>query len=258
VVVGEGKGGTANMKYFPWEGRVAVVALLFAFAFNLVHYAVFRDSSYIAMFIIAQLGFLPISVYLVTVVINQLLGRREKQAMLKKLNMVIGSFFSEVGTDLLRLISRGKSDKRMVQKHLLVSSDWSGSDYSQAHAVLKEVDIKLSHAHIDWENLRSFLMAKKYFLLHLLGNPNLLEHETFTDLLWAVFHLAEELANRKNVSLLPESDYEHLIGDIKRVNVLLMSEWLDYMNHLQEDYPFLFSLAVRTNPFNPDAKTEVM
>jgi hypothetical protein len=115
----------------------------------------------------------------------------------------------------------------------------------------------LSHANIDWDHLRSFLMAKKNFLLHLLGNPNLLEHETFTNLLWAVFHLAEELANRKNVSSLPESDYEHLIGDIKRVNVLLMSEWLDYMKHLQGDYPFLFSLAVRTNPFNPDAKTEV-
>ncbi len=245
------------MKFFPWEGRVAVVALLFALAFNLAHYAVFRDSNYIAMFILAQLGFLPVSVYLVTVVINQLLGRREKQAMLKKLNMVIGSFFSEVGTELLRLISQGEPDKRTIHKHLLVNSDWNGSDYSRAHARLGEEDIRLSHANIDWDHLRSFLMAKKNFLLHLLGNPNLLEHETFTNLLWAVFHLAEELANRKNVSSLPESDYEHLIGDIKRVNVLLMSEWLDYMKHLQGDYPFLFSLAVRTNPFNPDAKTEV-
>ncbi len=245
------------MKYFPWEGRVAVVALLFSLAFNLVHYAVFRDSNYIAMWILASLGFLPISVYLVTVVIDQLLGRREKQAMLKKLNMVIGSFFSEVGTELLRLISHGESDKLTIHKHLLVSPDWSGSDYRRTHARLKEMDIRLSQADIDWENLRSFLMAKKNFLLHLLGNPNLLEHETFTDLLWAVFHLEEELAYRKNVSLLPNSDYEHLIGDIKRVHVLLLSEWLDYMKHLQEDYPYLFSLAVRTNPFNPDAKTEV-
>ena len=245
------------MKYIPWEGRVAVVALLFALAFNLVHYAVFRDSNYIAMWILASLGFLPISVYLVTVVINQLLGRREKQAMLKKLNMVIGSFFSEVGTELLRLILQGESDKQTIPKHLLVSSDWSGSDYSRAHARLKKMDIRLSQANIGWENLRSFLMAKKNFLLHLLGNPNLLEHETFTDLLWAVFHLADELAGRKNVLLLPESDYAHLIGDIKRAHVLLLSEWLDYMKHLQEDYPFLFSLAVRTNPFDPDAKTEV-
>jgi len=99
--------------------------------------------------------------------------------------------------------------------------------------------------------------AKKETSCRIVPYPNLLEHETFTDLLWAVFHLAEELAYRKNVSLLPNSDYEHLIGDIKRVHVLLLSEWLDYMKHLREDYPYLFSLAVRTNPFNPDAKTEV-
>jgi hypothetical protein len=30
------------------------------------------------------------------------------------------------------------------------------------------------------------------------------------------------------------------------------------MQHLQEDYPYLFSLAVRTNPFDPDAKVEVV
>lgn len=245
------------MKYLPWEGRVAVVALLFALAFNLAHYAVFHDGNYIAMFILAQLGFLPVSVYLVTVLINQLLRRREKEAMLKKMNMVIGSFFSEVGTELLRLILEGETGKRPVREHLLVSPAWSDSDYGRARGRLGEEDIGLRRENLRWETLRSFLMAKRKFLLQLLGNPNLLEHESFTDLLWAVFHLAEELAVRKDVSSLPGTDYEHLLGDIKRVHVLLLSEWLDYMKHLQADYPFLFSLAVRTNPFNPDAKTEV-
>ncbi|MGB7970355.1 MAG: hypothetical protein WCF31_00150 [Candidatus Deferrimicrobiaceae bacterium] len=96
------------------------------------------------------------------------------------------------------------------------------------------------------------------FLLSLLGNPNLLEHESFTDLLWAVFHLAEELGSRDSVSSLPESDQEHLIGDIRRINVLLSLEWLAYMRHLQEDYPYLFSLAVRINPFDLEAKVEVV
>lgn len=93
--------------------------------------------------------------------------------------------------------------------------------------------------------------------MSLLGNPNLLEHEAFTELLWAVFHLAEELGNRRDVSSLPQSDYDHLIGDIKRVYVLLGAEWLSYMRHLQENYPYLFSLAVRTNPFNPAARAEI-
>jgi len=94
--------------------------------------------------------------------------------------------------------------------------------------------------------------------MYLLGNPNLLEHESFTDLLWAVFHLAEELGSRDSVSSLSYSDREHLAGDIRRVNALLSLEWLAYMQHLEEDYPYLFSLAVRTNPFDPDAKVEVV
>jgi hypothetical protein len=55
---------------------------------------------------LAQLGFLPISVLLVTIIINQLLSQRARAAKLRKLNMVIGAFFSEVGTDLLGMFSR--------------------------------------------------------------------------------------------------------------------------------------------------------
>ncbi|MEN8136560.1 MAG: hypothetical protein ABFS18_13645 [Thermodesulfobacteriota bacterium] len=245
------------MNFFPWRGRLAIIFLLVAICFNLILYAFFGDLNYIFKFILAQLGFLPISVYLVTVVINQLLGQREKQVMLKKLNMVIGSFFSEVGTELLRLISYGQGNQEEARQFLLVDADWGAADYQRAIAHLEKCDLSFSHAGIDWPGLRAFMVAEKSFLLSLLANPNLLEHETFTELLWAVFHLAEELGSRSDVSTLAIGDYEHLIGDIKRVNVLLLTQWLDYMEHLQEDYPFLFSLAVRTNPFNPQAKAEI-
>jgi len=34
---------------------------------------------------------------------------------------------------------------------------------------------------------------------------------------------------------------------------LLVHEWLDYMKYLKKNYPYLFSLAVRTNPFDRNA-----
>jgi hypothetical protein len=86
-----------------------------------------------------------------------------------------------------------------------------------------------------------------------LENPNLLEHETFTKLLWAIFHLLEELAYRDDFRSLPKEDYGHLAYDIKRAYVLLSQQWLDYMKHLKENYPFLFHLAMRTNPFDQNA-----
>jgi hypothetical protein len=89
--------------------------------------------------------------------------------------------------------------------------------------------------------------------VRLLENPSLLEHETFTQLLRAVFHLTEELESREDVGGLPESDYKHLAGDIKRAYILIVREWLDYMEYMKNNYPYLFSLAMRTNPFDRQA-----
>ena len=82
-------------------------------------------------------------------------------------------------------------------------------------------------------------------------------HEQFTELLWAVFHLADELSHRPTVQNLPERDYEHLSGDIQRAYALLTREWLSHLEHLKVSYPYLFSLAVRTNPFDPAASVEL-
>ncbi len=94
-------------------------------------------------------------------------------------------------------------------------------------------------------------------MLRLLENQNLLEHDSFTDLLWAVFHLSEELTARSDLSALPDKDHEHLSGDIKRAYTHLIREWLKYMKHLKNDYPYLFSLAVRVNPFKTNPTPEV-
>jgi len=83
----------------------------------------------------------------------------------------------------------------------------------------------------------------------MLGNPNLLEHDRFTDLLWAVTHLDEELEARQSVTGLCGNDAEHIASDIQRMYDHLASEWLDYVEHLKANYPFLFSLVLRMHPF---------
>jgi hypothetical protein len=97
-------------------------------------------------------------------------------------------------------------------------------------------------------------VSKRPFLLRLLENPNLLEHDDFTDLLWAVFHLSEELELRGDkLKSLPEKDYEHLANDLKRAYSQITTTWISYMRHMKKSYPFLFSLASRINPLDPKA-----
>ncbi len=76
-----------------------------------------------------------------------------------------------------------------------------------------------------------------------------MEHERFTDLLWAVHHLEEELEARTTLTELTPADEAHLEVDVRRAFNALLAEWVLYVQHLKTDYPYLFSLVVRTHPF---------
>ena len=222
-----------------------------------IHYFIFRDVHHIFIYLIGDIAFVFIEVLMVTLVIHQLLHHREKKAMLNKLNMVIGAFFSEVGRELLKTFSAFDTEAFKITQKLVITNDWSEKEFLNICKSVKNHTYNIDSKRGDLENIKKFLKEKRQFLLNLLENPNLLEHESFTNLLWAVFHLTEELTHRMSLSGLPETDYQHLAGDIKRVYHLLIAEWLDYMKHLKNNYPYLFSLAIRTNPFDANASVEV-
>ncbi len=181
------------------------------------------------------------------------LSRRETKVRVQKLNMVIGTFFSEVGTRLLKIFCESDPGLETIQPDLVITNDWSDEDFKDVAKKLKSYTYDIGIEKIDLEDLREYLLAKRDFLVRLLENPVLLEHETFTDLLRAVFHATEELAYREDLGTLPQKDLMHLAGDLKRAYNLLVYQWVDYMRYMKDNYPYLFSLAMRTNPF--DRKT---
>ncbi|TLM69484.1 MAG: hypothetical protein FDZ70_09745 [Actinobacteria bacterium] len=134
---------------------------------------------------------------------------------------------------------------------------WKAADSDTVRRALNGFDHSLDATRGDLFALRELLTAKRPFLLGLLQNPNLLEHETFTELLWAVLHLQEELDARSSFEGLPASDLAHLSGDLKRAYNAILVEWLAYMRHLSTQYPYLYSLAVRRNPYDPEPSVEV-
>ncbi len=237
------------MKRYPDFITLAAILVAASGLVYLIHYLIFRDPHHIFIFMVGDLGFVFLEVFLVVIVISRILAHREKQAMLNKLNMVVGAFFSEVGTQLLGNLLSGFEKREEVSQHLAVSSDWSHADFKKAMAVARTIEGKPNCANIDLNELRTFLAQKRPFLLRLLENPNVLEHERFSDLLWAVFHLDEEFEARKSLANLPQSDLEHIAGDIQRVCGHLAAEWIAHVEHLKSKYPFLFSLVVRMNPF---------
>jgi hypothetical protein len=241
------------MKKLNWKFYTGISLISMSIIFYLIAYFLFKNPHHIVEFLIEDIAFMFIEVLLVTLVIHKVLENREKQERMEKLNMVIGTFYSEVGTELLSIIAHMDDGIKGSQSRFSVADRSSEKEFQDMCDFLKGHKSEFSLEEIEWSKLKSLLENKKSFLLRLLENPNLLEHESFTELLWAVFHLAEELRYRGTLHELPEEDYRHLTGDMNRVYGELKNQWISYMEHLRKSYPYLFSLAYRTNPFDHNA-----
>jgi hypothetical protein len=221
-------------------------------------FAAFRDRvADIGFYTLLDIAFIPVSALIFTLVINRLLEQREREALLNKLNMVVGAFFSEVGTELIGSIVAFDAGLEDVRPSLLFDGTWTHVEFEAARraATAHGHDVSLERGSA--EAVRDLLTGRRQFMLRLLENQALLEHATFTDMLWAVFHLTEELAARADLSALPDPDRRHIELDMARAYGRLLAEWLRYVEHLKVQYPYLYSFSVRTNPFDPEARIEV-
>lgn len=186
---------------------------------------------------------------IITNVTQLLIQRGQNRIRRHRLNMLIGVFFTEAGNGLLRIFTQFDPNIDAIRKEFLVTSDWSGEHFHQLRRRLNNYDYTIDRETIDLKVLQDFLTRKGDLLVRELENPDLFEHEGFTELLWAIVHLRDELLARDSLDNLPESDMGHLINDVIRAYSLLTRQWISYLEYLKNAYPFLFSLALRTNPF---------
>ena len=225
-----------------WQVQIAVTLIVAAVVVYGLRWILFPTENFheeMLRYLVDDVAFLFIQVLLVSILVDGLMQRRQRETMLDKLNMIIGAFFTDLDA---------------VREDLLARMSWKARDYEVATRAFKEHKPVIELSTGDLVALRERLDGEKAYFLSLLGNQALLEHEAFTDLLWAVTHLTEELHARGDFDHLPKPDRAHLVVDVKRAYTLLGVMWLDYLRHLQTQYPYLFSLAVRTNPLDLQAK----
>lgn len=245
------------MRRLHWRLTLGIGLVVVSAIMYLIEFAVFGNGRATLFYLTQDLAFLPISVLFVTLILSALLAWRDKRALLHKLNMVIGAFYSEVGNELARRLSAFDPQAAQTCAVLLPGDNWQQEEYAAATYRLRQRSQPASALLGDLDELRRFLSDQRGFLLALLQNPNLLDHEAFTDLLWAVLHLTEELCARDSLAGLPAADLNHLSHDIERAYSQLIEQWLLYMDHLRVSYPYLYSLAVRTNPFDAAAQAVI-
>lgn len=218
-----------------------------------VQILLFRNPRDTFFYLFQDLAFVPVQVLLVSLFINALMTRREKKLLLGKMNMVIGVFFSEVGSGLLSRLAVFDGNLEEIRARLQISASSSEDDFRQIKRSVAAHGPAIDIGRGSITALRDFLASKHGFMSGLLENQNLLEHESFTEMLWAIFHMMEELECRDSLDGLPAADQKHLEGDMIRAYRSIMMEWLSYVEHLKTSYPYIYSLVVRMNPFRAGA-----
>lgn len=187
---------------------------------------------------------------IITNIAQMLIQRGQNRLRVRRLNMIIGVFFTEVGNQLLHIFTQYDPQISEIRKDCLINQDCSETDFAHLKRRFQQHECAIDPKLMDLEVLSEFLIQKGDLLLRQIENPDLIAHESFADLLWAVVHLRDELMSRKSLLNLPEADLEHLANDAKRAYGALVRRWVEYLQHLKRSYPYLFSLALRTNPFS--------
>ncbi len=209
---------------------------------------VFNNPVDTKFYLLQDIGFLPIQVILVTLFLNKLLSILESQQKMKKLNVIISAFFSEIGTTIIEELSRENEAYPVLCKNIK-TTEFNKSDTKEMKNLIRNHEFKMTLTSEKLNRLQSVLAERRSLLLRMLENPNLMEHDSFTDMLWSVFHLADELEARSSFDNLSQNDIKHLEVDAIRAYKALVLEWVDYMRYLHDEYPYLYSLAIRKNPF---------
>ncbi|QZY55915.1 hypothetical protein [Crassaminicella profunda] len=229
-----------------WKKKLAFYFVIISLIMYFIHYTIFKDFYFISKYVMAQLGFLPISTLIVGIVINQFMANRQKKEMLEKLNKLISVFFNEVGQKLVFVMKEFQVDHQSFYENFKDIEHWEDRDFHNMKRKLLDYEYTIDINLGDLQKLKELLQQERQFMIDLLENQNLLEHDKFTDLIWAILHINNEFMVQDRLDTLTKEDMEHITGDILRAYKLLVLEWMDHMKHIKDNYPYLFSLALRT------------
>lgn len=221
-----------------------------------VHYLIFQDLHHTLIFLFADIAFIPMEVFFTTLFIDKLLEKRERAHIVEKLSLLIGVFFTEIGTKLLNQFTI--CDKNISNIGNMVDLDRLINDvdyFKNIKLITSKYDYKIDLNNIDLTVIKDSLHESKNLLVILISNEYLHDHETFTETIMALFHLKEEIDTRYNIDI-KEYEKEHLESDISQVYRYLTYMWCHYINYLSYNYPSLYVKALINNPFDTRSKKE--
>lgn len=204
---------------------------------------IFDDRRTTAFYIFQDLAFMPITIAIATLVVGDLVNRREQKEQQEKTRMLTSSFFTQMGADLLDIMMRGSSRADDLT-HLMQAPTKDDKDVQRVQSQLQSADLGFTLSADIYDESMDIILKSRQALLTLSSNPLLLEHECFTEMLWGIFHLSDEFRLRGNYKELDEDGREHMEDDFEKVFRLLLVNRVANLQYLQKTYPNYYSASL--------------
>lgn len=229
------------------EKKRMYITVAILIAISVVIYAlqiiIFDDKRTTAFYIFQDLAFMPITIAIATLVVGDLMNRRQQKEQQEKTRMLTSSFFTQMGTDLIDTMIQDSANAGEL-KQLMQSPLQSDKDVQKVQVQLQSADLAFTLTEEVYDRSMDLILKNQLSLLTLSSNPLLLEHECFTEMLWGIFHLNDEFRLRGKYSELDEAGREHMQEDFIKVFRLLLINRAANLKYLRDTYPNYYSASL--------------
>ena len=117
-------------KRLSWKLKFSILMVLLIIIIYGSNYLVLGDAEHIISYVWTHLGFIPVDILLVAFLLDEIIERKEKEAMLEKLDMLMSTFFSEVGNELINQLSTVNNYKASTE-NLKSIKNWEDKAYEK-------------------------------------------------------------------------------------------------------------------------------
>lgn len=230
---------------------IKTISLVFLVGvFYYIYYLIFGGARNLIESLVMSIATIPLDILVTGFIINYIVDKKDMDKKEDEVNMIIGMFYNQVGTEILDILVKSDDCVEEIRECALIKKDWGDKEYQKLYDSFNKYEYCVNIDKIDLENLKNILINNNSFFIDLVLNPMMQTKELFTETLIGVIHVKDELNDRFIGEKLDEYEKEHIKVDLNMAYKLLARRWVDYMFHLQKIYPQMFCKALIVSPFD--------
>ena len=146
-----------------FKGKLILGALLISLsiAIYFLQIVLFNDSRNTEFYFLQDMAFVPLQVLFVTLILDEILNMREKQLKVKKMNLIISTFYSELGITLVKSLSEFILNFDQLKSELNANTNWSNINSKKMRKTINNFKVIADSRKGNLESLKNYLIDQK-------------------------------------------------------------------------------------------------